>query len=265
MPRSNRNAGDRKLARQRCKNQHFMPAEIPDWLYLLSIIGLIAGGISALIIVFDILAGHRQHMWIMNLVWPITALWGGPVALWAYFKVGRLSTHRAMQAAKQRDEEPPSKKKPFALSVAAGTTHCGAGCSLGDLVAEWFVVLVPLTLFGEKVFGAWALDFALAFLFGIAFQYFTIVPMKQLSPGRGLIAALKADTLSLSAWQVGMYGWMAVVIFGLFGEIPKMNPVFWFMMQIAMCVGFVTSYPANWWLLKKESRKQCEEQLPRIC
>jgi hypothetical protein len=25
---------------------------------------------------------------------------------------------------------------------------------------------------------------------------------------------------------------------------------FWFMMQIAMLCGFVTSYPANWWLLR---------------
>jgi hypothetical protein len=26
---------------------------------------------------------------------------------------------------------------------------------------------------------------------------------------------------------------------------------FWFMMQIAMIVGFMTSYPANWWLIKR--------------
>jgi hypothetical protein len=25
---------------------------------------------------------------------------------------------------------------------------------------------------------------------------------------------------------------------------------FWFMMQLAMWCGFVTSYPANWWLLR---------------
>ncbi len=31
--------------------------------------------------------------------------------------------------------------------------------------------------------------------------------MKGLSPSRGLVAALKADALSLSAWQVGMYAW----------------------------------------------------------
>ncbi|HJT79714.1 MAG TPA: DUF4396 domain-containing protein [Chthoniobacterales bacterium] len=30
----------------------------------------------------------------------------------------------------------------------------------------------------------------------------------------------------------------------------KTNPLFWFMMQIAMLAGFLTSYPVNWWLLR---------------
>ena len=94
------------------------------------------------------------------------------------------------------------------------------------------------------------IDFILAFLFGIAFQYFSIKPMSQMSPGQALLAALKADGLSLSAWQIGMYGWMAIATFLVFGhEIDKASPVFWFMMQIAMLAGFATSYPTNWWLL----------------
>jgi len=36
---------------------------------------------------------------------------------------------------------------------------------------------------------------------------------------RHSVAALKADTLSLSSWQLGMYGWMAVVSFLLVGEV----------------------------------------------
>lgn len=118
-------------------------------------------------------------------------------------------------------------------------------------MAEWFLFFVPLTLFGERIFAAWSLDFFLAFLFGVAFQYFTIVPMRHLSPGEGLRAALKADSLSLTAWQVGMYGWMAFVTFGIFGhELPKTQPVFWFMMQLAMLAGFLTCYPVNWWLVR---------------
>ncbi|BBL77256.1 DUF4396 domain-containing protein [Methylomagnum ishizawai] len=177
----------------------------------------------------------------MDLVWPLTALFGGPLALWAYAAIGR---------AGPRGE--PSRERPFWQSVGLGTTHCGSGCALGDIVAEWFVFFVPLTLFGKPLFAAWALDYALAFLFGIVFQYFTIQPMRKLPPTQGLAAALKADALSLTAWQVGMYGWMALTVFVLFGhKLPKTDPVFWFMMQIAMLAGFLTSYPVNWWLLRK--------------
>ncbi len=44
---------------------------------------------------------------------------------------------------------------------------------------------------------------------------------------------------------------MAIATFATFGhEIEKTNPVFWFMMQIAMLAGFLTAYPVNWWLLR---------------
>ena len=81
--------------------------------------------------------------------------------------------------------------------------------------------------------------------------------MQHLPPGQGLLAALKADTLSLMAWQIGMYGWMAIVTFWLFGhELRKGNPVFWFMMQIGMLAGFLTSYPINWWLVRRHIKEK---------
>jgi hypothetical protein len=136
--------------------------------------------------------------------------------------------------------------------VALGATHCGSGCTLGDIIAEWAGFAFPFALFGHKIFGAWVVDYLLALAFGIAFQYFTIAPMRNLSVGRGLRAAFQADVLSLTSWQLGMYGCMAIAVFAIFGrEIPKTSPLFWFMMQIAMWCGFLTSYPVNWWLIQK--------------
>ena len=73
---------------------------------------------------------------------------------------------------------------------------------------------------------------------------------------------VKADTLSLIAWQVGMYGFMAIAQFIIFrrwlGSHIETNMVeFWFM-QIAMIAGFVTSYPGKWWLLKEELKSGCK-------
>ncbi|MEC4817703.1 MAG: DUF4396 domain-containing protein [Scytonema sp. PMC 1069.18] len=230
---------------------------MPQWLYDLAIFSLITAGICCLIIIIDIFTKHPQNMWIMQLVWPITALWSGPLGLYAYYKIGRLSTKQRVQKAKERGEEPPNKKKPFWQSVGVGATHCGGGCTLGDICAEWFVFFVPIAIFGSHVFGTWLFDYILAFIFGVAFQFFTIKPMRGLSVGNGLKAALKADTLSLTAWQIGMYGWMAIALFVIFSPetLRPTNPIFWFMMQIAMFFGFFTSYPVNWWLLKQKIKE----------
>ena len=236
---------------------------VPAWLHIMSIVALLAGLFCALVIAIDV-TRHQQHMFVMNVVWPVTALFGGVLALWGYFTYGRLATHGKMKRAMERNEEPPSKTlTPFWAMVGKGTTHCGSGCALGDICAEWLAFAFPgiavalgwQSIFGEKMFAVWVLDYILAFLIGIVFQYTTIVPMRSLSFGEGVVAAVKADTLSLTAWQVGMYGFMAIAQFYLFRTLfgVKLEPnstEFWFMMQIAMLCGFVTSYPVNWWLMK---------------
>jgi len=199
-------------------------------------------------------------MWIMNVVWPVSALFGSVMALWGYFRYGRLAARDAGEEA--------ARQLPFPVVVAKGATHCGAGCTLGDIVAETTALVAPTvalwfgwrTLFAEKMFAVWILDYLCAFVLGIAFQYFTIVPMRGLSPGKGIVQAVKADALSLTAWQVGMYGFMAIAQFYLFRYLLNLKleanmPEFWFMMQIAMLLGFITSYPVNWFLLKRKIKE----------
>lgn len=236
---------------------------IPSWLTLLSTLFLLLGAACALVIAVDV-ARHPQQMWIMNVVWPVVALFGTVVSLLGYFHYGRMSTRAAMQRARANDETPPAMARtPFAIMVAKGSSHCGAGCTLGDILAEWLAFAFPMiavwlgwqALFADKMFAVWILDFIFAFVIGVAFQYFTIAPMRGLGLADGIKAALKADTLSLIAWQVGMYGFMAFAKFYLFADLLdaplEVNSAsFWFMMQIAMLCGFATSYPVNWWLLR---------------
>ena len=79
--------------------------------------------------------------------------------------------------------------------------------------------------------------------------------MRKLAPRAGLIAALKADALSLTAWQIGMYAFMACAQLCLFRRsfgiaLDVNSREFWLMMQIAMICGFCTGYPVNWWLIR---------------
>jgi len=236
---------------------------IPVWLHMLSVAFLVLGALCAAVIAVD-LVRHPQHMWIMNVVWPVTALFGTAWIVWQYFTYGRLAEDAKAKTAMDRGEKMPSKiKTPFPVMVANGALHCGSGCTLGDIVAEWLVFLVPAiavwfgyqSLFGDKIFAGWIVDYLFAYAFGIVFQYFTIAPMRNLGVAEGIWAAVKADTLSLTAWQVGMYGFMAFAYFYLFGTLLGIKLTadtveFWFMMQIAMIFGFVTAYPVNWWLIQ---------------
>lgn len=225
-------------------------------LHTIAIASLIIGIICFVVIIIDILAGHRQHMMVMNFVYPVTALYAGPLGLLVYYTLSRKSTKKAVMQAKDQNRKPPNKQKPFWQSVAVGAMHCGSGCTLGDIIAETVLLFIPFTLFGMKLYGAWVVDYILAFSIGIIFQYYSIKPMKNLSPKEGIKAAVKADTLSLTCWQVGMYGWMAIATFLIFGhELKASEPMFWFMMQIAMLCGFVTAYPINWWLIKKKIKE----------
>lgn len=234
----------------------------PPWLHTLSIVALMLGALCATVLLIDVVR-HPQKMAVMNVVWPVTALFGTVLTVWGYFRYGRASSKQAMERTEADKSATPSEAQPFPALVAKGALHCGAGCMIGDVIAEWIAFLVPTvavwvgwhSIFQEKIFAAWVLDFILAFGLGIIFQYFAIVPMRGLSMGKGIVAALKADTLSLTSWQVGMYGFMAFVQFYLypraFGHHAEVNTVeFWFAMQLAMIGGFVTAYPVNWWLIR---------------
>jgi len=220
----------------------------PTWLAGVSITSLTVALVCAAIIAADE-TRRPQRMWIMNLVWPLTALFGGLIWLAGHLFWGR-------ENAGERDP-------PMAVSIAKAGTHCGAGCTLGDLIAETLALVFPGLavvfgagwLFKDRMFAVWVLDFVLAFGLGVGFQYFSIMPKPGLTTGRRLLQALRADTASIAAWQVGMYGGIAALQFWWFtphygGPAMANTPEFWFAMQLAMLCGFVTSYPVNWLLVK---------------
>lgn len=225
-------------------------ASFPAWLTTMSAASLIIAGLCALIVLIDVVR-RPQTMWVMNIVWVAVMLFGSVVWLLAFFRWAR---------GGQDDDGSPT---PMAIATFKGSNHCGAGCMIGDIIAEWAAFAVPAlavaagwhSLFAEKMFAVWVLDFVLAYVLGVFFQYFTIAPMRHLSLGQGLLAAIKADTASIASWQVGMYGAMALIQFGWFaphygGLAPVNSPVFWFAMQVAMLAGFLTSYPVNWLLVR---------------
>jgi hypothetical protein len=257
------------------------------WLYL-SVCFCCAG-----IIAFDIAVNHRrQPMGVMNFVFPITALYFGPFALALYWRWGRADArtmapmsmspaavsraavasagdgmqmhggqnayHEMAGAARPGGADelaPPGEHaRPWWVTMAIEVSHCGSGCTLGDVISELAIFWLALTIAGVTLGAEYAGDYMLALAFGIIFQYFAIAPMRGLGLKDGLIAAAKADFISLTAFEAGLFGWMAIMAFVLFPAphhlMPSSAP-YWLLMQIGMIIGYFTSWPANVWLVNR--------------
>jgi hypothetical protein len=223
----------------------------PSWFELLAWVALGLGFASALVIVADVVVlGNWQDMAIMDLAFPLTALYMGPIALWAYFARGRRMSRKRMNMHAAGMNE-GARDSWWQVSLSA--THCGAGCALGDIVGEWIVWASGWMIGSTAALGPeYILDLPLAWMFGILFQYFAIAPLRdqvgQLAP---LGDAIKSDTLSVLSFEVGLFGWMAVAHYVIWEPpLPIDSSSHWFMMQIGMMMGFLTSWPVNRWLLQ---------------
>ncbi|MGY4689126.1 DUF4396 domain-containing protein [Salibacterium sp. K-3] len=221
--------------------------EIISWFFIM--LGVLQAGY----ITIDVLKKPQEMMPIMNVVWPLTGLYFPVAGVWAYWKLGQNNhAHGHQHEHHHHHAHHEHQNKPFWQSVFVSTTHCSAGCSLGDMIGVPIVVFTGLTIAGSTLFAEYGVEFVLAYIFGIAFQYYGMGAHGGGSGRQKLKDAVKADTWSLIAFEVGMFGWMAVAHYLLFAQPPQPSgAVFWFMMQIAMMLGFLTSYPANWLLVNK--------------
>lgn len=210
---------------------------MPSWLVVLPWVSVVLGLVTAVAIAADVKT-HPQGMPIMNIVWPVTGLYTPVFGYLLYCALGRPMAADAPEAPSYR---------PFWKSIFLSATHCGSGCVLGDFIGAPIVLAAGWTLFGERLFAEYVAEFVIAYLFGIAFQYFPIRSMRDVSPAEAIRDAVKADSLSLIAFEVGMFGWMALVHYVLLRSqaVDPATVVFWFMMQVGMILGFCTTYPAN--------------------
>jgi hypothetical protein len=220
----------------------------PAWLTPLAWAALAVAFASTAWITYDIYGrSYRQPMTVMAAVWPVTGLYFGPAAVAAYRAWGRPASRRW-----RREHGDPPARSGFA-ATAVGVSHCGAGCTLGDIAAEFTVFALGASVAGFTLSAEYIGDYLAAVALGIVFQYLAIAPMRGLGLRKGLIEAAKADIASLTAFEIGLFGWMALTYFVFFPaphHLTPASPVYWFLMQIGMIAGFFTAWPANAWLIR---------------
>lgn len=151
-----------------------------------------------------------QAVWPVTALYFITALYFGPAAVAAYRAWGRPASHCWQQ------EHGDPAEKPGYVSTAVGASHCGAGCILGDIIAEFAVFGLGATVAGLALGAEYIGGYLAALALGIIFQYFAIAPMRGLSLHKGLIEAAKVGAAPLTAFEIGLSGWMALMFFVFF-------------------------------------------------
>ena len=162
----------------------------------------------------------------------------------------KMSQTMDMGSEKSMDMPMMMPKRSMWSSVFLSALHCGAGCTLADIVGETFGYFLKLNIDWWTMYVQWGFDYILALMFGILFQYSAIHQMTGISFKKGILKALKVDFFSLTSWQFGMYLFIYIIVHALYPFSIYSNVIFFgFIMQLAMVLGFFIAYPVNWILI----------------
>src|SRR3954454_13607746 len=207
------------------------------WIDIVLLGWFILVAISAIYVAHDAFT-HLPEPSVIKWAWVLTTLYLGPVAAVFYVLA---------------DKEPrPGPHEQFVgpmwKQTLGSTLHCVAGDATGVIFAATITGLLGLPMWfdisAEYVFG-----------FGFGLFIFQSLFMKDIM-GVTYLTALKQsfipEWLSMNAMMAGMFPVMVSIMMGR--DMRAMDPrqlLYWGTMSLAIGVGFVCAYPANWWLVSK--------------
>jgi hypothetical protein len=129
--------------------------------------------------------------------------------------------------------------------VLGSTMHCVAGDGIGIVVGAAIGGVLTLSFWPDFL-----LEYVLGFGFGWAF--FQAFAMRDAAGGsylKSLKMTFLPELLSMNLLMTGMLITSRFAMRSVVGADDPMRPQFWFIMSMALIVGFVCAYPINWWLV----------------
>ncbi len=132
--------------------------------------------------------------------------------------------------------------------VLGSTMHCVAGDGVGILVGAVIASVIAL---------AGLVELALEYLLGFAFGWtiFQALFMRDMAGGNYLRSLKKTffpELLSMNLLMAAMIPAMLILRSRIAPGMGPSDPAFWFVMSMALLVGFIVAYPMNWWLVANE-------------
>jgi hypothetical protein len=134
--------------------------------------------------------------------------------------------------------------------VLGSTMHCVAGDGVGILAGAVIASLFHLPKITDI-----ALEYALGFGFG--WSVFQSLFMRDMAGGsymRALASTFFPELLSMNCLMAGMVPVMTLAMKSAPASRDPSGPAFWFIMSMALLVGFITAYPMNWWLVSRHMK-----------
>ena len=123
--------------------------------------------------------------------------------------------------------------------------HCVAGDGVGILAGA-----VLASVLGRAGPAEVIVEYVLGFAFGwMIFQALFMREMAGGSYSRSLTSTFIRELLSMNLLMAGMVSTVMALRRQIASGTDPMTPAFWFVMSIALLVGFVIAYPMNWWLV----------------
>jgi hypothetical protein len=209
---------------------------------------LVLGGCTALMILKDLFR-HPHPVPVMNVIWPLTGLYLPFIGWLAWWYLGRKPSRQAKLALLV-----PQKIQGYASwqTIFISTSLSAAACIFGDLITLPIVTLLNQFAINPTVWMEGLICVLISLLVGYFLQFLAIRQREKRSPASALLLALKTETFPLLIYQLGIFIFMALALkFVLNQQINPLLVAFWFMLQLAMIIGFLFSWPANHLLIKR--------------
>ena len=125
------------------------------------------------------------------------------------------------------------------------TMHCVAGDGVGILAGAVVASVLGIAGPAEMI-----LEYVLGFAFGwTIFQALFMRDMAGGSYAGALKSTFMSELLSMNLLMAGMMPTMMILRRYVPSAENPLTPNFWFVMSMALLVGFIVAYPMNWWLV----------------
>jgi len=209
---------------------------------------LVLGVCTALMILKDLFR-HPHPVAVMNIIWPFTGLYMPFIGWIVWWYLGRKPSQQQKLALLVSQK---IRSNASWQTIFISTSLSAAACIFGDIMTIPIVTLLKHFAINPTI-GMQALICVIASLFmGLLFQFLAIRQREKHSFGSALLLALKTEIFPLLIFQLGIFIFMALALkFVLNEQVNPLVAAFWFMLQLAIMIGFIFSWPANHFLIKR--------------